>query len=200
MKTTRLLLASLIALSAGSSVHATVIVIDANTVNIAPTGRLNIQINALIVRTSPFAQIYGYVVTGYNDGAWDGFGIRSSTATGDPLQITAVGCISNEEAGYADFLGHPTPTGLETFVRGTYYGDTNLDGEIDAADYARITPGGTDWYHGDFNYDGLVNAADTALIDRTVIAFGGIPAPEPASASLLGLGTLLLTARRRRGV
>ena len=196
MKTTRLLLASLIALSAGSSVHATVIVIDANTVNIAPTGRLNIQINALIVRTSPFAQIYGYVVTGYNDGAWDGFGIRSSTATGDPLQITAVGCISNAEAGYADFLGHPTPTGLETFVRGTYYGDTNLDGEIDAADYARIMPGGTDWYHGDFNYDGVVNAADYALFNHSANLLG-VTVPEPASAALLGLGTLLLAARRR---
>lgn len=199
MKTIHILLASFIALSAGFRAQASFIVSDANTLNITPPGKANIRDNALIVRLSPFAQIYGYVVSGYNGGTWDGTGIVSSLAAADPLQLAAVGCISNAEAGYASFFGRPTPTGAETFVLGTYYGDANLDGTVDAADYALITPGGTDWYHGDFNYDGIVNAADWVLIDNSVIALGGTPAPEPASAGLLGFGALLLAAGRRRG-
>ncbi len=200
LKTKHLILANLLTLSAGYSAHASLIVLDVGTMTIAPNGKLNIRNNAAIVRLSPFEQIYGYVVTGCNAGTWDGYGIWSSVAAADLAQIAAVGCISNAEAGYSSFFGHTTPTGAETFVLGTYYGDANLDGSVDALDYALITPGGTDWYHGDFNYDGIVNAADTALIDHTVAILGGPEPsiPEPATSGLLGFGTLLLAAGRRR--
>ena len=195
MKIKHLLLVSLMATVAGSSAHAITVVDTTPFPTLPPTGKFNLQNSALIARGNPFAQIYGYVVSGYNGGTWDGFGIWSSVAAADPDQIKAVGCISNAEAGYASFYGHATAAGTEVFALGSYYGDANLDGLVNAADYALITLGGTDWYHGDFNYDGVVDAADLTLINHTVVV---LAAPEPGSAALLGLGALLLAARRRR--
>ena len=195
MKIKHLLLVSLMATVAGSSAHAITVVDTTPFPTLPPIGKFNLQNSALIARGNPFAQIYGYVVSGYNGGTWDGFGIWSSVAAADPDQIKAVGCISNAEAGYASFYGHATAAGTEIFALGTYYGDANLDGLVNAADYALITPGGADWYHGDFNYDGVVDAADLTLINHTVAV---LAAPEPTSAALLGLGALLLAARRRR--
>ena len=51
----------------------------------------------------------------------------------------------------------------------TYYGDANLDGAVDGADYQQIDNGFggglTGWSNGDFNYDGvdLVLPADNTL-------------------------------------
>lgn len=200
MKAKHLLAVSLVALSAGSPTQAAVSFLDINTLTLGPASRLNMTNlgNGFVCRLSPFAQVYGYVVTAYDGGAWDGFGIYSSVAAADPAQVIAVGCISNAEAGYPIYHGRLTPTGNETFALVTYYGDANLDGELTAADLALMTPGGTDWYHGDFNYDGVVNAADYALLDRSATVLG-VVVPEPATGGLLGFSALLLAARRRRG-
>ncbi len=202
MKTKYILLSALlIAMAAPRGLAAVVTVspnhglVVTNTLNISPGNALDLTNNPLLVFTTPFATIYGHVVSGYNAGAWDGDGIRSSFAAADPLLIAALGCISNADAGYASFHGTATPNGTETFVQYTYYGDANLDGVVDATDYGLMLPSGTNWYEGDFNYDGAVNAADYALIDNTVAV---LAAPEPASLGLLGLGALLLAARRRR--
>jgi hypothetical protein len=48
-------------------------------------------------------------------------------------------------------------------------GDANLDGRVDADDYALIDRGFakhlTGWSNGDFNYDGRIDAADYLIID-----------------------------------
>ena len=85
------------------------LVIETGTLTIAPTGRLNIQDNAVIVRTDNYAKIYGYLVTGYNFGAWDGFGISSSTAANDLQHLSGVGIIDNSEAHLPTFEGRSTP-------------------------------------------------------------------------------------------
>jgi hypothetical protein len=52
----------------------------------------------------------------------------------------------------------------------TYLGDANLDGKIDADDFALLDHGfathASTWSQGDFNYDGVINSADYLLIDR----------------------------------
>jgi len=65
-------------------------------------------------------------------------------------------------------------------VKYTYYGDTDFNGKVDGADYARVDAtfnqetttqsniGG--WFNGDFDYNGKVDGADYALIDA---AFNG---------------------------
>ena len=56
-------------------------------------------------------------------------------------------------------------------IKYTYKGDANLDGLVNADDYAQIDAGyllgfaSPTWVNGDFNHDGMVNASDYALID-----------------------------------
>jgi hypothetical protein len=57
-------------------------------------------------------------------------------------------------------------------VKYTYYGDANLDGTVNSADYT-LTDAGylshgtlTGWQNGDFNYDGVINGSDYTLIDN----------------------------------
>jgi hypothetical protein len=105
-------------------------------------------------------------------------------------------------------------------VKYTYYGDANLDGIVNGADYQQIDNGFgmhlTGRSNGDFNYDGVVDGSDYSLIDNTynqLSARGASPlaliasptsittspAPEPTTLALLGLGAIgQLRLRPRR--
>src|ERR1019366_9987851 len=116
-------------------------------------------------------------------------------------------------------------TATDVLVKYTYYGDANLDGSVNGADYQQIDAGfgahGTNnmtgWAYGDFNYDGVVDGSDFSLIDNTfnqINASGASPlaivagsadlvaspadVPEPTTLALLGIGAMGLLGRRRR--
>ena len=59
----------------------------------------------------------------------------------------------------------------DVLIKYTYFGDANLDGTLNGADYQQIDMGFgmglTGWQNGDFNYDGVINGADYALLDNT---------------------------------
>jgi hypothetical protein len=125
----------------------------------------------------------------------------------------------------SSFDGAPTTDG-DVLVKYTYYGDANLDGQVDGSDYSRIDNGVlnhlTGWFNGDFNYDGVINGSDYTLIDNAFNtqgaalaselsspnaaataqiagAAGGLVAvPEPTSLALVSLIGLSLLGRRRR--
>src|SRR5208282_2315621 len=72
-----------------------------------------------------------------------------------------------------------TISDTDILVKYTYFGDTNLDGVVNASDYLAIDSafnhnssvgaGGqfeAGWANGDFNYDGLINGDDYTLIDN----------------------------------
>ena len=84
---------------------------------------------------------------------------------------------------------------------GTSFGDSNLDGTVDAGDLNNLalhwqSPTTTSWVLGDFTGDGNTNAADLNLLalnwrsgQQAVISAASVP--EPASALLLAAGLLM---------
>ena len=91
----------------------------------------------------------------------------------------------------------------------TLAGDSNLDGTVNALDFAAISAHygqtGADWIEGDFNYDGLVDVADFNLLAANFNQAApsashpllGALVPEPA-AMLIACAICLLPDRQRR--
>jgi len=98
----------------------------------------------------------------------------------------------------------------------TWFGDANLDGQVDATDLGILAgnwQGASGWAGADFNGDGLVNLTDLGVIATNwQNGVPGPPAPsfteawaaaqqsvpEPTTAALLGIATVGLLSRRRR--
>ena len=76
------------------------------------------------------------------------------------------------------------------------YGDTNLSGTVDIADYTRIDAGFIGhlggWANGDFNYDGTVDGSDYTLIDN---AFNAQPAAVAPAARVAAVPAARPAAR-----
>ncbi len=194
------------------------------------TGTLDLTGDDLDVPNGSLATLTREAAEGFADGSWNGSGgIVSSTAAADPKHLTAVGVIQNATAVggatpiYTTFDGQPV-SASDVLARYTYYGDTNLDGAVNAADYLRVDVGYfghlTGWQNGDFNYDGVVDGSDYTLMDdafdQEAPAGLGRPAaalaspaaelagpaaavPEPASLGLLLAGSCLGRVGRRPG-
>jgi autotransporter-associated beta strand protein len=130
--------------------------------------------------TSPVDTVRQYLLSGRNSGAWNGVGISSSSAAGDAMHRTGIGYAEATALGITSFKGQAVDT-TSIVMEYTYYGDANLDGKVNADDYALVDRGMakhlTGWVNGDFNYDGVVNAADYLLMDRGYALQGGALTP-----------------------
>ncbi len=148
------------------------------------TGKIDLANNDLVAYHGSLSQITNQVKSGYAGGTWQGNGITSSAATADTTHLTALGVIQNTVDGsstngtalYSTFNGVAVYSNY-VLIGYTYYGDANLDGQVDSSDYTLIDgaylnnqnssgPKLTGWYNGDFNYDGLTNGSDYTLIDN----------------------------------
>jgi hypothetical protein len=136
--------------------------------------RLDIGSNALVVDyfgADPTARLRALAVSALAGGDWSGPGITSSLASAPTANgLVGIGIVHNRDAGWADFDGQVIDA-TTVIVRATYYGDANLDGRVNADDFALIDEGFAKgsgvWMFGDFNLDGAVTEADYLLIDRT---------------------------------
>src|SRR5262249_1491209 len=132
-----------------------------------------------------------------------GTGITSAAARDNPSHNTSLGAIEATDfkaanSGATTFDGEPIDNSA-VLVKYTYYGDSDFNGKVDGADYARTDTtfnqetstqtniGG--WFNGDFDYNGKVDGGDYALIDA---AFNSQGAPLRPSAGF--------TSRRGRGL
>jgi hypothetical protein len=88
----------------------------------------------------------------------------------------------------------------DVLVKYTYFGDANLDGQVDGSDYTKIDNGFNNhligWSNGDFNYDGVIDGSDYTLIDNAFNTQGtslaaviapNLPAVRSASVRLRSL-------------
>ncbi len=150
--------------------------------------------------STPALTIEGLLTTSYNGGDWD---------TGQFLCSTAD---SVHGLGWAD-----ETVAERVVVQYPFYGDADLDGDVDLADLGAIGNnwGGTEkvWEQGDFDGDGDVDLADlgaigdnwgagaggaTMSLGAAKAAVGVVPEPSALALVLCGLAGLLAYARRRR--
>ena len=136
--------------------------------------RVDLGANDLIVQgagaaglTNTFQQLKNGFDAGL--GYWNGSsGIISTTAATNSTFLTTLGVMQN--VGGLAFDGHSSGTN-DVLVKYTNYGDADLNGTLNGADYHQIDMGfgsaSSGWSNGDFNYDGVVNGSDYALIDNT---------------------------------
>ena len=195
------LLSLVVALTAGSALAAAPGVWDLGEGN-------------AVIRNTPYATVYNMVVSGFNGGLWDGPGINSSAAA-DPgnLGVTALGLVLNDLDGFAiwtagadigpefNIAGLDPLTTSDIIIKYTYYGDANLDGEVNSDDQSLLdgnfgSPG--NWFLGDFNYDGMVDSDDQSLLDGnfgfTGLSGTGGAAPVPEPSTIVMMSALALAA------
>ena len=176
----------------------------------ALAARVDLATGDLIVRDGDLAVLTAAAADGFAGGTWTGRGLASSWAAMSQTHLPAVGVIGNADGTsplYATFDGQPVGPG-DVIARYTYYGDANLDGRVDLADYTRLDAGflakRTGWQNGDFNYDGAVDASDYTLADNAFNHQTGSiasPAARPAAVpepALLGFALAAGPLSRRR--
>jgi hypothetical protein len=133
------------------------------TLTLLPNSTLDLADNPLTLTKAPHEQA-AFLPTLRHHLAQ---GLLTST-TPDPAHTTSLAYL-------------PTPAGI--LIRLTSTGDANLDGLLDADDYALLDQGlltgGAFWHQGDFDYDGQVTSADYLLLDTTLAKQQGTP-PSPA--------------------
>lgn len=139
-------------------------------------GILNANDNDIIVNysgSSPLTTLRNLIASGYNGGAWNGGGINSASAASS----TSTGLGIAESADLfttfpATFSGQDVDN-TSVLIKYTAYGDTNLDGTVNLADFNRLASNfglaGRRWTDGDSDYDTDVDLAD---FNRLAANFG----------------------------
>jgi hypothetical protein len=141
--------------------------------NLSNAGELDLGANDLILQgggTSGLNQITTQLTSGFNagHGYWNGSaGIVSTLAANDSMLLTTLGVMENTTGNAFD--NQPSNVG-DVIVKYTYYGDADLNGSLNGADYQQIDngfgSGSSGWSNGDFNYDGVIDGSDYSLIDN----------------------------------
>jgi hypothetical protein len=169
------------------------------------TGLLDLADNDLILQPGNptlLGQISTEIKQARNAG---GGGITSSVAAASFL--TTLGAIINDDGtgqpifGASAFDGQ-TPMTDAILVKYTYYGDADLSGTLNGADYQQIDSGfgnqGTlsGWAYGDFNNDGVIDGTDYSLIDNTFnqLTASGVTTPLAQIASPFAVGRQIIAS------
>jgi hypothetical protein len=168
-------------------------VIVTDNLAVGAAGQLNLSDNDIIWtyaagspigawNTTSYTGGHGLIASGANGGAWNGPGIVTNQPDAltfrTTLGIAEAGDVLSFGAGTTALFGSETVDTTTVLVKYTYAGDLNLDGVINADDYALIdfysqSAAPATYSHGDINYDGSINADDYAVIDLMVMEQDG---------------------------
>jgi hypothetical protein len=158
-------------------------------------GTLNMGVSDLVVdydTASPIVSIGQYIASGRAGGNWTGPGITSGTAAGH-LGETALGFAESSSifGPSGGVFGGLAVDATAVLIKYTYYGDADLDGDVDIADLGALASNwqaaGT-WRSGDFDYDGAVSVNDLGLLASNWQAGVGNPLGPSLEQSLAALG------------
>jgi hypothetical protein len=152
----------------------------------------------MVLKNADATAVRGLLAAGFNGGRWDGVGgIASSAAGPDPNRVTALGSVSNASQNTSSFAGVTGLTSTDVLVKYTYYGDGDLDGDVDGNDVgswaSNFTGSGGSttktWDQGDWDYDGDVDGNDVGLWASNFTGSGGgvlyVPDAQPGVVAML---------------
>ncbi|HMB96507.1 MAG TPA: trypsin-like serine protease [Tepidisphaeraceae bacterium] len=188
-------------------------VLNAGLLSITGTGQLDLADNNMDAGSTSLDSLRNFLHSGYNGGAWNGSGIISSN--GNAARF-ALGYAQASTAHISNFFGEGVNPG-DDLVEYTLFGDTDLDGDVDNADFGNFfshfgMSSGADWSDGDFDYDGDVDNADFGIFFTNfglsgltpppqMLAFAqsiGFAVPEPTILSAIALTLIPLRRPRRK--
>jgi autotransporter-associated beta strand protein len=151
----------------------------------------------------------GKMVLDYAGGSDPIANVKTILGTGYASNFTSGQIRSSNSPDAHKGIGYSDDTGSSQLsLMYTYYGDANLDGQVNSADFSVLAANfnaSSDvlWQQGDFNYDGRINALDFNALASN---FGATPiaslslgtlVPEPGSIGLL-VAAAAVWGRRRR--
>jgi autotransporter-associated beta strand protein len=156
------------------------------------SGKFDLTNNSMVVKAMTSGQVRSLIVPAYNAGAWNGpTGLTSSTAAAGTS--TGIGYADNSILGLTNFKGVDVAP-ADVLVKYTYYGDADLDGDVDGNDVGRWAVNFTGSGGGTLN---IANAQPEAV--AMLEAMGFTVVPEPTGLAVLGTGAAAgLLGRRRR--
>jgi fibronectin-binding autotransporter adhesin len=141
-------------------------------------GKLDVTNNKIVFSGPAASSVRGWLQAG---------GVVSATAQADGTGTTGVGylTVGTTELDVTTWGGLPVSAG-DVVTKLTYTGDINLDGKVNADDFALmdrglakgLAAGSAAWVDGDVNYDGIVDAGDFLLADKAYARNGGVLSPE----------------------
>jgi len=196
--------------------HIGTMVIDlraASSASLQVGGKIDLADDDLIFQATAatkaglMSSLRSYLRSGRNGGAWNGNGIVSSAAAANAARNTGLAAINDSGSGGAlmgAFDGVPVDANA-ILIKYTYDGDSDLDGDVDADDYARIDGGFAQrnsvgfvasYRNGDLDYSNSINSDDFFVIDRAFSSQGsalGEIVPQAAESSI----TVQKTATRK---
>jgi hypothetical protein len=155
-------------------------VLRVGNLNLGPDSTIDLATHSMIVQSTAaaragiLANTRSWIRSGRNHGAWNGSGITSSAAADDPTRNTGLAAIVNDRGDGSVVrgeLGGMIPDANCILITWTYNGDGDLNGLLNADDYAIIDAaigggGATDYSTGDFDYSDTTNSDDYFLIDK----------------------------------
>jgi len=171
---------------AANTTHAnrSVLFVPQSGLSINATGKIDVNDNDVVLKgggTINAAQ--NLLITGFAGGLWNGNGITSSKAA--TSGSTALGfATGNELFGGAGTFDGQAVAGADVIIKYTYYGDADMNGQVNADDYSLAdigngTVGTSEWLIGDMNYDKRTDPDDYSLLD-IFVGYGTAGNPNPA--------------------
>ena len=172
-------------------------------------GRFDLTDSAVVIDysgPSPLLLVRTLINSGYDNGSWDGPGIVTSAGPG-----YAVGYGETSELPGVPLIFRPADA-TSILLRGTRYGDANLDGVVNLDDFNQLATNfgtGDTWHEGDFNYDGVVTLSDFNLLaanfgfaatgpDVSSADWAALASAAPEPAAPVALLTVALAMRLRQ--
>jgi len=163
-------------------------------------------------KASDFTRLYDQVKFGFGAGNWSGRGITSSTAAANANANTGLAIADNAALGLGAFSGERV-TANSILLKYTYYGDIDMNGQVDADDLTVFASGfgrasGATQVDGDIDFNGAVNADDLTVFANNfgrgigsplaVASVQAVPEPSTSLLFMLAAVSVVLHAARRR--